>query len=533
MNRLSQSAFSPSLRLLQHHRLVIGPLRRRRIGLLVVAIAALCVSGVPAGAQPPGPAGPAVIWAGQIARQDVPALPGSEPDTLVEPDVAVSPINSNVAVAVAHDGRYPDGGAVGIETAWTNDGGAIWHHQPLVGVTSATGGGAVWARASDPVVAFDADGSAYVSVLVFDLGCDSGVVVSRSTNGGKTFGSPVFAHRSSTCTVSDDKNTLVVDTSAKSPHRGRIYQFWTRYLTDKLGHADGSPQGLVYSDDHARTWSRVVNVTLPHANTQNSQPMLLPTGNLVDAYTDSGPNPADEGSEAAGVRAAHRHVTSPAPVAAASPFQPVLTTVVSTDGGNTWRPGGDITRDLGGGPPGFRCCLVSATADPVTGHLYAVWNAVDPTKVRLSSSTNGKKWSVPITVNPASAAWLGVNADVAAEGGTVAVSYGVTNSNVTGGRFGRQLVSLSDNNGAHFGNPLTLGPVTNYAYAANAGGIFPGDYIGSSLRHHRLHTVWMVSGTPPEAGAKYHQVMWSATLNTSPRPAPATPSTNLLALLEH
>ena len=48
---------------------------------------------------------PASLSIGQVAEQDVPVLPGSEPDTLVEPDVAVSPVNPLVAVAVAHDGR--------------------------------------------------------------------------------------------------------------------------------------------------------------------------------------------------------------------------------------------------------------------------------------------------------------------------------------------------------------------------------------------------------------------------------------------
>jgi hypothetical protein len=64
-----------------------------------------------------------VLHVGQIAQQDIPPESYSEPDTLVEPDVAVSPANPDWAVAVAHDGRYPDGGAVDITYAWTHDGG--------------------------------------------------------------------------------------------------------------------------------------------------------------------------------------------------------------------------------------------------------------------------------------------------------------------------------------------------------------------------------------------------------------------------
>jgi hypothetical protein len=507
--------------------------RRPLLGLFTAS--AVIVAMLPhtaAAAAASSSSGAAVVHASQIARQDVPALPGSEPDTLVEPDVAVSPVNSRVAVAVSHDGRYPDGGAVGIETAWTSDGGASWHHRPLPGVTATTGGSATWARASDPVVAFAADGSVYVSTLVFNLGCDTGVVVSRSTNGGKTFGAPVFAHRSNLCEVSDDKNTLLVDTSPSSPHRGRLYQFWTPFLTDLFGNADGSPQALVFSDDHGRTWSQPVSVTSPHANTQNSQPMLLRNGTLVDAYIDYGPNASDEGSEAAAARTGHRQAAAQS-AAPAVRFVPVFTTAVSTDGGLTWHPGGNITRDLGDGPPGFRCCLTSGTSDPITGRLYAAWNAVDTTKVKLSSSTDGKKWSKPVTVNRPTAAALGVNADVSAYRGSVAVSYGVTNTNTKNGRFGRQLLSLSRDAGGHFLDPVILGPRTNYAYAAQSRGIFPGDYIGTAMTGGRLYTVWMVAGTPPATSAKYHQVMWAAVLDTNPAPArrAAAPSDEVWALV--
>lgn len=491
----------------------------RRCGTVMVSVVVALTLTLPltdAAATDATP-GPAVVQVGQIAREDVPVLPGSESDTLVEPDVAVSPIDSRIAVAASHDGRYPDGGAVGIETAWTDDGGASWHHRALPGLTRATGGSATWARASDPVVAFAADGSVYVSTLVFNLGCDTGVVVSRSTDGGKTFAAPVFAHRSDTCAVSDDKNTLLIDTSPASPHRGRLYQFWTPFLTDLFGNYDGSPQALVYSDDKGRTWSQPVSVTLPHANTQNSQPMLLRNGTLVDAYIDSGPNASDEGSEAASARTGH-HAAAARAAAPADQFIPVFTTAVSTDGGSTWHAGGNITRDLGNGPPGFRCCLMSATSDPVTGRLYSAWNAVDPTKIKLSSSVDGKKWSAPVTVNRPVATAYGVNVDVSAYGGSVAVSYGITNKDPRNGRFGRQLLSLSRDAGAHFSDPAVVGPRSNYRYAAVADGIFPGDYIGSAMTKGRLYAVWMVSSTPPTAGATHHQVMWSATLDTTSTP---------------
>lgn len=489
--------------------------------VLVAAGATLGALSAPAAlAAAPGP--PSVLHVGQISRQDVPVLTGSEPDTLVEPDIGVSPKDSRVALAAAHDGRYPDGGAVGISYAWTHDGGRTWHHQPLPGVTATTGGEATWERASDPVVAFGPDGAAYISTLVFNSGCDSAVLVSRSTDGGRTFGAPVAAHRSATCDVSDDKNWLAVDNSPTSPHRGRLYQFWTPFLTDIFGNADGSPQALVWSDDHGMTWSKPVNVSPPHANTQNSQPMILANGRVVDAFIDYGANAAEEGPEAQQLReATHRSQPRSAPRAQAAPAVPVFRTVLSTDGGRSWKPGGAVTKDLGDGAPGFRCCLPSTTTDPVTSHMYAVWNSANAHQVKLSSSTDGSHWTAPVVVNQPTASLVGVNADVAAYGGTVSVSYGMTNADTSKGRFGRQFVATSRDSARHFLTPTPVGPQINYAYAAFARGIFPGDYVGSAMAKDRLYAAWCVSSKPPVAGAKYHQVLYAATFDTNRSPVRA------------
>lgn len=494
---------------------------RSGMSLLAAVAVAACVAATPsaavAAASPTD--SPSVLHVGQIARQDVPVLPDSEPDTLVEPDVAVSPIDPRVAVAGAHDGRYPDGGAVGIEVASTQDGGATWRHYPLPKLTKATGGSATWERASDPVVAFGPDGTAYMSTLLFNTGCDSAVAVSRSTDGGRSFGAPVLAHRSSTCDVSDDKNTIVVDTGVHSPHRGRIYQFWTPFLADIFGHPQGSPQALVYSDDHGRTWSQPVAVSRPHANSQNSQPMIQPDGTLVDAFLDYGPDAADEGSEAAEARKGDLSAipqsssASATTRAGADAFKPVFTTVKSTDGGRTWHPGGAITTDLGG-PSDFRCCLMSATADAVTGTLYASWNAANAKQVRLSSSTDGVHWSTPVVVNRPTATMLGINSDVAAYDGTVSVSFGLTNADASHGRFGQQFVATSSDGGRTFSVPTAVGPRINYAYAAFARGIFPGDYIGTAMTKGRLYAVWCVSSKPATAGATYHQVVYGAVFDT-------------------
>jgi hypothetical protein len=320
-------------------------------------------------------------------------------------------------------------------------------------------------------------------------------------------------HRSSTCAVSEDKNWLVVDTGRRSPHRGRLYQFWTPFLTDLFGNVDGAPQALSWSDDQGRTWSPPVNVSAPHASTQNSQPMVRRNGTIVDAYQDFGARAVREGPEAAQAR--HARQAAPPARLAPDPPGPRLVTRVSRDGGRTWTNGGVIARESGEGPTGIRCCLPSATIDPVSGRMYAVWSAVDPRRLLLSTSTDGRRWSAPRPVNGTRAA-LVVNADVAAYGGTVAVSYGLTTTETGPDRIARQFVVTSRDAGRRFTSAVMSDPVIEYAGAAQASGVFPGDYIGTALRRHRLYAVWCVSKRPSRAGARFHQVVYGATFDVRP-----------------
>lgn len=484
---------------------------RRRLSTVfaaaVLATASTLLLGPPARADSTAARpGPVVRSVGQIARQDVAPQPGSEPDTLVEPDVAVSPVDPRIAVAAAHDGRFPDGGAVDISYSWTHDGGRSWHHAPMPYLTKAVGG--VWDRVSDPVVAFGPDGTVYISTLLISLDCPSAVGVSRSTDGGRTFSPPVLAHYSATCAVSDDKNWLVVDTGPRSPHRGRLYQFWTPFLSDEQGNLTGSPQVVRWSDDHGRHWSRTVNVSATDVFTQNSQPMIQPDGTITDSYLNFGSDSGREGPES---RIGDDAAADAAP--AAEPEGDLLVARTSRDGGADWSAEVTVTHDAGEGPAGIRCCLPSATADPRTGRLYAAWNSATPGVVALSSSRDGRHWSAPIQVNRESRPALDhVNVDVAAEGGRVYVSYGTRDTAVQSGRFVQQRVSVSADAGLHFRSPLSLGPPSDLNYAAEAGGKFPGDYIGSAVRAGRVYLVWARSSAPPNPAARFHQTLWAAVL---------------------
>ena len=481
----------------------------RRLGAVLGAAALAAASSVVAApsASAGGPAA-AVRAVGQISRQDVAPQPGSEPDTLVEPDVAVSPRDPRVAVAVAHDGRFPNGGAVDISYAWTHDGGLSWHHAAMPYLTKAVGG--QWDRVSDPVVAFGPDGTVYVSTLLISLGCPSAVGVSRSTDGGRTFSRPVLAHYSASCAVSDDKNWLVVDDGPRSPYRGRLYQFWTPFLSDDQGNLTGSPQAVRWSDDRGQHWSRTVLVSAAAIFTQNSQPMIQPDGTITDTYLNFGTDGGREGPESRIGEDDDRTAAAPA-----EEDGDLLVARTSRDGGAHWSGEVTVTHDAGEGPAGIRCCLTSATADPSTGRLYAAWDSATPGVVALSASRDGRHWSAPVRVNREYRPGLDhVNVDVAAEAGRVYMTYGTRDTTVQDGRYVQQKLSVSYDGGTHFAAPLAVGPRSDLAYAAEAGGKFPGDYIGSAVRQGRVYLVWCLSSTPPRQPASYHQTLWAATLTS-------------------
>jgi hypothetical protein len=450
-------------------------------------------------------AAPAILHVGRIDRQDVAAHGNCERDTLAEPDVAISPLDQRVQVAVAHDCRFSSGGAVDISYAWTHDGGAHWHHSPVPGLTRAVGG--VWARASDPVVAFGPGGSVYISALVFNLGCSTGVMVSKSVDGGITFASPVLVQKSTRCSYSDDKPWLVVDTRPKSPFHGRLYQFWTVFLSTTRGKPIGVPQVVRWSDDGGAHWSSTHLVTPRTENSQDSQPMIQPDGTIVDAYYSFGSQSV--GTSTPAIIGEHAHLR----LAAAESATPFVART-SHDGGAGWSRESVITPNLGFGPRDVRCCLPAASVDPVRGTLYAVWDSNGPGEpVTLASSSDGRHWSAKVLVTPEHRRNLQhVNAAVVAYNGKVFVSYGTRNTAVANGNFVQQEVSSSLNGGASFGSGLALGPPSDLRYAAVAPVAFPGDYIGASQTASRLTLVWCLSSRPTNPAHRYRQVLFAAVL---------------------
>jgi hypothetical protein len=343
--------------------------------------------------------------------------------------------------------------------------------------------------------------------------------VLTSSDGGRTWGRPQVAHRSATCRVADDKNWLVVDTAPRSPHLGRVYQFWTPFLSDAAGNSLGSRQAVRWSDDHARTWSATSFITAAGRSTQNSQPMITATGVIVDTYYDFGagaPAPmAAPGPGAPGPSAARRD-SGMAPAIVDNSGD--IVAARSTDGGRTWRRIAEVAANGGGFAPGVRCCLFAANIDRSTGILYVAFEGAglgDTDPVFLAASPDGGQlWTNPVQVSQGDRPGVQrVNVDLVAQGGSVYVSYGTRTTPGTAGGTVQQQLSVSRNRGTTFGAPQSVGPVSVLKYAARADGYFPGDYIGEAIAGGRLYVVFAQSSAPPQTSSSpYHQVIWGVTL---------------------
>src|SRR5436853_1534847 len=150
----------------------------------------------------------------------------------VEPFVAVNPTNPSNIVGVFQQDRWSNGGAHGLVTSTSHDGGSTWaeswaHFSSCSGGTAANGGD--YGRASDPWVTFAPSGDAYqISLSASSDLTVSAVLVSKSTDGGDTWSEPTTIARNVSGFAEgpgfNDKEAITPDPTAA----GNVYAVWDR-----------------------------------------------------------------------------------------------------------------------------------------------------------------------------------------------------------------------------------------------------------------------------------------------------------------
>src|SRR4051794_5181404 len=335
-----------------------------------------------------------------------------QPDTQIEPSIAVNPNNPLNAVAAYQEGRIASGGDATNGFATTFDGGKTWIHGELPGLTmygrgTALDQGGHFERASDAVVAFGPNNIVYANSLVFDQtkGTDaiegvagdtaslrSGIAMNVSYNGGRTWSAPVII-QDDDIGGQNDKNWIAVDNSdAPGHHKGRVYVIWDR----------GEPVVYDYCDhdcDQLQNWlpdAQVAHGIVYPGQGIGAYPVIMKDGGLGMAISagEGVPNPGSFDQPTSIPTGGQDFIVAPeagsTPWPAPLVFLPPVAVADSANGGTTAQRGSS-------GMP-------SASADPKSGTIYDVW---DDTRFRsdgkndvlLSKSTDGVQWSDPVRVN--------------------------------------------------------------------------------------------------------------------------------------
>jgi len=222
-----------------------------------------------------------------------------------EEQIAIDPTDSDHLIAGQNDSRLGFNHC-GIDFSF--DRGETWGDQTPPFWQFRLKDGHTSDAASDPGVAFDSQGNAYFTCIVFDVASAANAIVVAKSNaafGGTFFHSPAPAGDQPLRTlplgvvandnnpaIFNDKEFMVADTDplGQSPKRDRLYVTWTRFSDDV------SPIFFSESKDGGATWSSGIEISgasplcVPAVqcnDDQGSWPVVGPDGTLYVFFNNA------------------------------------------------------------------------------------------------------------------------------------------------------------------------------------------------------------------------------------------------------
>jgi hypothetical protein len=392
----------------------------------------------------------------------------SQHKTQVEPDSFG--FGSTIVVAI-QTGRFFDGGASNIAWATSTDAGRHWTTGVLPGTTGYEGG--LWARVSDPAVAYDPEHDVWmISSLAFGTfsmpaGSPSAVLTSRSTDGGLTWQNPVTVSLGPSSFY--DKNWIVCDTWASSPHYGNCYTEW-----DDNG--QGNRLKMSTSTDGGLTWGPALEPGgLPSG--LGGQPVVQPSGTVVVPYSAN---------------------------------DTAIRVFRSMDGGANWTSSTQVSpiteHNVAGG---LRTSPLPSAEVDGSGTVYVVWqdcrfrSGCAQNDIVMSTTTDGVTWTTPvrIPIDPTTSTVdhfiPGIGVDRSTEGGSAHLGLGYYYYPVSNCGSSCQLTAgfiSSVDSGATW-SPATrvAGPMDLTWIAQTSQGRMVGDYISTSFAAGSAHPVYAIA----------------------------------------
>ena len=488
-----------------------------------------------------------------------------QPDTEIEPSIAVNPANPLNAVTAFQEDRIDNGGDGDNGYASTFDGGKSWSHGYLPGLTTrVTKDPSAFERASDAVVAFGPRNVVYANSLVFDNdtnnGLPSGMAVNVSYDGGRTWSAPVFLEQDSIGGL-NDKNWIVVDNgTGAGHHNGRVYVFWDRIAPMVYAYCDPGAVVATTGCEDLSNWSNAPEnngafYTFNSGPGIGSVPLVLPDGSVGVMFEgDFGGTPAVKSppTDQPDFNPGSSQIQfEEAPGAGSVPFPAPLTF--------NQQPVGIASNQS-------TCCaeqraggLPAAAVDPLTGQIYVAW---EDSRFRTdglndavySTSTNGVTWTPVARINhdPVGDFVNHYNTMIDVGGdGRLHVAYRQRYEK-PGAPTARSPAGLSPNIDTYYQESSDRGVTwtaslkvntveTNVGYAAfSRGGAFQGDYNqiaaasngtayivrdeSYAIKAHEPCGICGDSSHPPftEGNGHQHQFTWVAVV----RSAPATSSSS-------
>ena len=403
--------------------------------------------------------------------------------TEVEPQVAVNPTNPDEIVGASQQDRWPDGGARGLSSWMSSDGGGSWAKLADVPWSGCQGGPTRFGRVTDPWVSYDKAGNLYFIGQPIDSAALGISAISVSTWNGTGWSSPkILIEDRGDRGTSNDKVSITGDPT----RAGYAYATWIRFAHPAGERNSENPDFHSFAfrgvpmisrtTDAGATWSTPEPMRSSNTYMQGNQIAVAPDGTLYDTvanlFTGAGIGPGGVYQGVMRSNDAGLHWSAPVRIA------PIRTTQLFVPDDGFPIRAGDYLPDI--------------AIDQNNGAMYVTWadgmgTALDKI-VMVKSTDGGRHWSGPTIVSDGGPDAQAYNhaVEVTADG-TLVLTYYDDRNNVLGDGIATTDIWLrhSHDGGQSWEPEQHLhGPFDHYdapiSYFApgDPRGLFLGDYVG-------------------------------------------------------